>query len=300
MNKNLPKVSIGISFYNSELTLLNAVRSVFMQTHKNWELILIDDGSTDSSLEIALAIDDPRVHVYSDGKNKKLAARLNQIIQLAQYDFIVRMDADDLMAPDRIEKQLRILLEQNDIDLVSTGVLSLNSNREPVGARSVKKDHVLTPSNLIFSRSGIIHASIMARKSWYQRNCYNESFPVAQDKELWVRAYSNSDLNIFFIREYLYFYNEDGSVTKKKLLRAYKISRRIIKESAGLKFTKRLKFYSYFSYMLKSFIVYFSSFFGNLSYIRNRRNKEQLSVDEKKYYHKIIKSICSYTLPIKK
>lgn len=294
----MPFVSIGISFYNAETTLLDAVRSVFMQTHQNWELILVDDGSTDKSLSIAQTIKDPRVRVYSDGKNKKLAARLNQIIDLAKYDFIARMDADDLIDPSRIEKQLRVLTERNDIDLVSTGVLSLNDNNKPVGVRCVALGHKVTAKNLLTGNSGIVHASVLARKSWYQRNYYREDYPAAEDSELWVRAYSSSDLNVFFIPEPLYFYREDGNVTKSKLLRGYKLGRRIIIESAKHGFSFRLKFYIYARNYFKSLVVFLLSSFHGLEVLRNKRNSVAPSVSEFDNYNYVLKSIKEYSLPV--
>ncbi len=75
------QVSIGIPFYNNEQTLVDTIRSVFAQTYQGWELILVDDGSSDRSLEIARSVDDERVRVITDGQNKKLPARLNQIAQ---------------------------------------------------------------------------------------------------------------------------------------------------------------------------------------------------------------------------
>ena len=102
-------ITIGLPFYNAENYLELAIKSVFAQTYQDWELILMDDGSTDRSLEIAKSINDPRVSVYSDGKNKKLAARLNEIVRLAKYDYLARMDADDLMSTKRIETQMNIL-----------------------------------------------------------------------------------------------------------------------------------------------------------------------------------------------
>ena len=124
-------VSIGIPFYNAENFLLDAIRSVFAQTHKKWELILLDDGSEDRSLEIAQSIKDPRVRVYSDGKNKKLASRLNEIVKLAKYDIIARMDADDLMSPYRIKKQVEILAQNPHLDLISTGIYSVDDSFKP-------------------------------------------------------------------------------------------------------------------------------------------------------------------------
>src|SRR5699024_94971 len=136
MNKDsMPAISIGLPFYNAEEFLLDSIKSIFAQTYQNWELILIDDGSTDNSLSIAQSIDDPRVRLYYDGKNKKLAARLNEIAKLARHDYIARMDADDLISRDKLEKQLRILLENPNFDLVSTGLISITDDLKPVGLR---------------------------------------------------------------------------------------------------------------------------------------------------------------------
>src|SRR5690606_40978508 len=82
--------------------------SLFPYTTLFRSLILIDDGSTDGSLEIAKSVTDPRVRVYSDGVNMRLAARLNQINSLARYDYIARMDADDLMSSVRDRKSTRL------------------------------------------------------------------------------------------------------------------------------------------------------------------------------------------------
>lgn len=299
MSSKLPFVSIGISFFNAESSLLDAIRSVFVQTHQNWELILVDDGSTDRSLEIAQSIDDPRVRVYSDGENKKLAARLNQIIDLSKYEFIVRMDADDLMAPDRIEKQLKILVENNDIDLVSTGVLSLNDNDEPVGVRLVSQEHKLTAKKLLYGQSGIVHASVVARKTWYQRNYYREDYPAAEDSELWIRAYSSSDLKVFFVREPLYFYREDGNVTKEKVLRGYRLGRRMIKKSARNRFPIALKINSYTRSILKTLFVLGLDFFGKFDFLRKRRNSTVPSVEQTNSFYKALSYIEGFDILIK-
>lgn len=100
-------ITIGIPFYNAEAYLADAIKSVLAQTFKEWELILVDDGSSDNSLKIAKEFEkkDSRIRVISDGLNKKLPARLNQIINKARFNIIARMDADDLMDIERSEKQ---------------------------------------------------------------------------------------------------------------------------------------------------------------------------------------------------
>ena len=104
-------VTIAIPFYNPGPAFEDAIKSVFAQTYTNWELLLVNDGSTDDSLEKALAIKDSRVQVINDGKNLGLGARLNQIAQLASGEYLARMDADDIMHPERIENKL--FLENN-------------------------------------------------------------------------------------------------------------------------------------------------------------------------------------------
>ena len=123
-------ISIGIPFYNAEKYLEDAIFSVLAQTYEFWELILIDDGSSDNSLVIAnmYAKKDSRIRVISDGMNKKLPYRLNQLIQESTGDFIARMDADDIMHPERLEKQLRFLETNKRYDLVSTGLVSIDND----------------------------------------------------------------------------------------------------------------------------------------------------------------------------
>lgn len=186
-----PLVSVGIPFFNAQLFLLDAIRSIFAQTYSNCELILVDDGSTDKSLEIAHSIDDPRVRVISDGKNKKLAARLNQIIDLARGEYVARMDADDLCSPKRIEKQLELFQKDPKLDVVGTGMVYLDLNDIPLG------DSIAPASHAEICRKptrtfGLCHPSIMAKKSWYEENLYDEALPLSQDYELWLRSYRKS------------------------------------------------------------------------------------------------------------
>ena len=290
--------TIAISFYNAESTLLDAIRSVFAQTHTNWELILVDDGSIDGSLEIARSIDDPRVKVFSDGKNRKLAARLNQVTQLAQYDFIMRMDADDLMSPTRLEKQLNLLMAQQDIDLVATGVCSLSDDYEPVGVRHIAKDHAITAIGLMSGSSGILHASIVGRRAWFERNPYKESMAKSQDTNLWVRSYSKDDLSIAFICEPLYYYREDGNITKKQLLLAYAMGRHTIIADAKERFSTRIKARALTQNLAKTAIVGLFSRIGVLQLLRHRRNVEPIDSSYESQLIAEINGIRELLLPI--
>ena len=296
MHKDI-HVTIGIPFYNAESTLLDAVRSVFAQTHKNWELILIDDGSTDRSLEIARSISDPRVIVYSDGKNRRLAARLNQLTSLAKYDFIARMDADDLMSPTRIEKQLDLLENNLEIDLVSTGLCSLSNNNEALGTRCVPPNHKITSAGLLSGNTGIVHASLLGRRTWFERNSYKETLPKSEDTNLWVRSYAKDDLKMGFIAEPLYYYREDDNVTQKKLLLSYSVGRHTIMADAKYNFGFKVKVKALSKNLAKTSVV---KFFPKtaIKIARSRRNATQISESEKNNIEDEINFIVNFELPI--
>src|SRR5690606_5270187 len=165
-------ISIGIPFFNAVAYLEDAIKSVLAQTFQEWELILVDDGSSDGSLDIAKKYEqlDCRVRVISDGLNKKLPIRLNEIIKKAKFDYIARMDADDILHPQRLEKQLSFLEDNKKYDLVSSGLISIDNQNEVKGFRCVSQlyDNFSKPS-LSYP---IVHPSVMARKSWYLRNQY--------------------------------------------------------------------------------------------------------------------------------
>lgn len=285
-------VTIAIPFYNAEETILDAVRSVFAQTHENWELLLIDDGSKDKSLELVQKIKDPRVSVYSDGKNLKLAARLNQIVDLAKYDYIARMDADDLMSPDRIEKLINILINEN-YDLVSCGTYSIKMNNSYNGYRG-NDEEKYSFEGILNKSQKFLHAGLIARKSWYQRNRYNEQIPVGQDTHLWLSASKALDFNAKSISDPLYMYREEGNVTVKKLIKAYQVERDFYAPMIDNTLFK----YKYITKSwLKTLIVKTMSIFGCLDYLLNRRNKSKIDENLIEYFNTSLKKINSVKIP---
>lgn len=215
-------ISIGIPFYNAEQYLEDAICSVLAQTYKFWELILVDDGSTDNSLSIAnkYAEHDDRIRVISDGQNKKLPYRLNQIIHEAQYDFIARMDADDLMSNDRLEKQIKILKNNSDVDFVTSGCFSIDTDNELAGVITIE-NYQMNAAMILEGRTNLIHASLLARKNWYLRNPYNENSLLAEDYHLWLEAAKKDDLKYIVIEEPLYWYRVTENVTIEKMSEGY-------------------------------------------------------------------------------
>jgi len=225
MSDKEPLVTIGIPFFNPGEVFRNAVKSVFSQTYTNWELLLVDDGSTDGSLEIARSIRDSRVRVISDGRNLGLPTRLNQINQLAVGKYIARMDADDLMHPDRIARQVRFLRENPDIDVVGTGVFFLDERGIPKGVGSYS-----LPANLreALMRPWLVHASIVAKKEWFLRNPYNPDYTRGEERELFFRAFSRTRFGL--LPEPLYGWRFVGVRNLSKYLASFRYERKMLLE----------------------------------------------------------------------
>jgi glycosyltransferase involved in cell wall biosynthesis len=265
-------ISIGIPFYNAQEFLADAIRAIFAQTHQDWELILVDDGSTDRSLEIARAVRDLRVRVLSDGENRKLPYRLNQITAEARYDFIGRMDADDLISPRRFEREMAVLTAHPEIDLVSTGVCSITKDGRPIGIRNPAPGGVTIHDVLPMKGCVITHAAILGRKAWFQRNPYDMSLQTAQDAELWVRTCAKGDLHVDRIPEPLYYYREEQNVTFEKILRAHRVHRDLFRTYGHLRYDPLGKRIAITKSYGKSLVVWCLATMNRLEWLLKRRS----------------------------
>jgi len=194
------------------------------------------------------------------------------------------MDADDLMMPNRIEKQLKLLIN-NDADIVTTGVYSVLNNLKLIGVRGMNYNSA-TFDDIISKKVGITHAALLAKKSWYLRNQYDETLSIAQDLDLWLRSSKSNDLKIISIKDPLYIYREENNVTKDKLLRAYKNERNMIRKYKETSFDA-LIFKSY----LKSVIVRILSMLKKIDVLQKRRGQDQISEKDSKAYNEAIAKI---------
>ncbi|ELR96302.1 glycosyltransferase family 2 protein [Gloeocapsa sp. PCC 73106] len=217
------QISVGIPFYNNQATLGAAIRSVFAQTWQDWELILVDDGSSDRSVEIAKAVEDSRVKVIQDGENRGLAWRLNQITRLAQGEYLARMDGDDLMHPQRLERQIEYLRQNPQVDVVATGVYVVNHENQLQGIRGLDSLHQMTTKSVLLNKGLIIHPTVMGKRDWFERYPYDTSYLRTQDRELWCR--SAGDSCFAKIPEPLYFYRQ-SRLNPQNYLKTYRLASR--------------------------------------------------------------------------
>lgn len=221
-------VTIGLPFFNCERTLLSAIRSIFAQTWQAWELILVDDGSTDTSCEIAARVRDPRVRLVADGENRGLVARLNQIAQMARFPYVCRMDGDDLSHPDRLAVQMAYLEAHPELDVLGTMAISIDAANRPRALRTGGPHFLRDARTMLRARGGaLIHPSVMARAEWMRRFPYDPEFVRAEDMELWVRASTTSHLEQ--LPRVLYFYREDGAINLASYRKSCATSRKVVR-----------------------------------------------------------------------
>jgi glycosyltransferase involved in cell wall biosynthesis len=182
-----PKISIVIPVYNSEKYLNEAIESILAQTFKDFELILINDGSTDRTEEIIKSyMSDPRVVYEKNVSNKGIVFSLNRGIELARAEIIARMDADDVAAPERLELQYDFLRQNPEIVLVGSNVELIDSEGRSLGKRSV----ITGPENIrrvFFYYGPHRHPTTMFRKEAVESIGGYRDYLVCQDIDLYFR-----------------------------------------------------------------------------------------------------------------
>jgi glycosyltransferase involved in cell wall biosynthesis len=195
-----PAVTIAIPFHDEERHLEGAIRSVLRQTFGDFELLLVDDGSGDRSLEIARSFHDARITVDSDGARRGLPTRLNQIIDRARAELIARMDADDVSHPTRLARQVERLRERPELDVLGTWIGLVDDDRTLIGVGE-SCELPASPATVL-ARGLLAHPTIVARRAWYRGNRYDETLTRAEDRDLWVRTVATSCFGV--IAEPLY------------------------------------------------------------------------------------------------
>ncbi len=201
-----PTISVVMTVYNGEQFVATAIESILNQTYQDFEFIIVNDCCTDSTPEIVSRYDDDRIVLLNNETNIHLVESLNKGIQAARGEFIARMDADDISAHERFERQLAWFDGDKRLDLVSCWYSVIDLNGEEVCKLAGPcEDHQIREQ--IFNlKVNFCHGSVMIRKAALDRvGLYDLSLsrvPV-EDYDLWLRlAESGSEFAI--IPEYLY------------------------------------------------------------------------------------------------
>ncbi len=181
----VPRISVLMTAYNTELYIAEAIESILNQTYTDFEFIIINDGSTDNTASIIkkYADSDQRIIFVDNKENQGLIAVLNQGLDMARGEFIARMDADDKSLPQRFEKQIAYLDAHPDVGVLGT----LIHGFDKIDAPGIQIP-VITAMDLL-EKNYIAHPSVMIRKELLDKYNlrYNPDYKHCEDLELWSR-----------------------------------------------------------------------------------------------------------------
>ncbi len=182
-----PSVTVLMPLYNGERYVRTAVDSILRQTWRDFELLIIDDGSNDSGPEVVTAIEDERIVFLRNPRNMGVAATLNRGLETARGRYIARMDADDISLLDRLERQVRFMDEHSDVGISGSWVrffgIGVSTTLTPPCASEALRCYALFENPLC-------HMSVMMRRGLMQKHklLYDGVFSRSEDYELWSRS----------------------------------------------------------------------------------------------------------------
>jgi glycosyltransferase involved in cell wall biosynthesis len=179
-----PKISVVMPVYNTAMYLNEAIDSILNQTFTDFEFIIIDDCSTDGSLDIIKSYKDERIILIQNEVNKGYVFGLNYAISIAKGKYIARMDSDDISHKNRFESQVNFLTENKDVILCGTNYELINAN----SSNNISYTHENIKSNMLLFNQ-FAHPSVMFQIDFLRSNSlmYNEDFVPAEDYDLWFR-----------------------------------------------------------------------------------------------------------------
>lgn len=180
-----PAVSVVMAVKDGERYVEKAVRSVLGQTLRNFELIVVDDGSSDMTPEILDRFADARMRVITQ-PNHGLAESLNKGVRVARSSLIARMDADDIAEPERLERQVSFMMERPEVGLLGTAALIIDEKGTQVRQWTPPLDDAVIRRELIRANQ-FAHPSVMFRKDVFEAVGGYADMPYAQDYDLWLR-----------------------------------------------------------------------------------------------------------------
>ena len=220
---NTPEISMIMSVYNGEDYLSEAIESVVNQTFKNWELIIINDCSTDSTAEILAKYEamDNRVKVHTNEINLRLPSSLNKAMTFAEGKNIARMDADDICLSDRLEKQLNFMEENSDVALSSCRFMTLKNGVISSGGCGGKCDNESVKALLLVTNP-ILHPGIIAKAEVIKELGYDKNFTCTEDMKLWTR-FVLAGHKVEIMPDYLMIYRlHDKQITETTLAKQHR------------------------------------------------------------------------------
>ena len=200
--KDFSQISVILPTLNNEKTILDAVNSILGQSYPFFELIVVNDGSSDGTKRILDSIDDPRFKLIENSKNLGIPLSRNKAIAMSVGRYIACHDADDISMPDRFEKQFNYMESHPDIAILGSGRKTIDEHGKVINLRQLPE----TPSFTDLLKSNcFVHGSVMIRRNVLDDvGFYNEDFRYTLDYELWLRIAQTGSYKMHNLQECLY------------------------------------------------------------------------------------------------
>ena len=225
----MPKISVVMPAYNAEKYIGESIDSILNQTYGDFEFIIINDGSRDSTKEIILSYSDNRIVYLENEINSGIVVTLNKGLKYATGEYIARMDADDIAVAERLEKQIEFMEKNKDVGVLGTGICIFGEDVQEQ-ARVFTTNPEQLKAELIFN-SCIAHPTVMMRSNILKNNglSYDLEYAGAEDYNLWWKIAKVS--RIATIPDLLVKYRIHSSqITKKKDEKYYKMMIKLMEE----------------------------------------------------------------------
>jgi len=201
-----PLVTVIMPFYNEEKYIEKSVSCIIDQTYKNLEILLIDDGSSDNSLEKVKKINDNRIKIISLEKNIGRAAARNIGIEEAKGDFITLMDSDDECDQHRVERQLETIIRNGENTVCGTWIKIIINGKETLKKLPIDHNEIIKGFNRHFNSVTFVAGTMMASNSIFKEFKYRTKFKYFEDWDLLLRLYESGRVNFLNVPEPLYSY----------------------------------------------------------------------------------------------
>lgn len=189
------ELTVLMPVYNAEKNVLKSINSILNQTYIDFTFLIINDGSTDLSKEIINRVNDERIIFIENEKNLGIVKTLNRGLEMIDSKYIVRMDADDISYPKRLEKQIKFMDDNSELAVSGTGALTFVGNNGKKRKRVLKTKPEEIRSELFFN-TGLLHPTVIMRNSVIKEENYryNDKYKNSEDYGLWQEISIKYDL----------------------------------------------------------------------------------------------------------
>jgi glycosyltransferase involved in cell wall biosynthesis len=224
MNNKTPLVSVVIPTYNSDKFIAQAVQSVLEQTYRSFELIVVDDGSTDETKDVLCQFNNSIRYHYQ--KNSGPSSTRNAGIKMAEGEYISFLDADDIWSPNKIEAQLDFLERHRDIGLVFSDIEEFDKEKiihersrlvvQVYGHEGALQVPLQDPFRNLLTKNFICTSTVMVRSECFKKaGLFEESLRIGEDRDMWLRIaayYKIARLPLVLCKKRVHDFNISGDM----------------------------------------------------------------------------------------